>query len=138
MAGKRTHARPALLIGSRRSAAGFVGYFGRYLAMLISWPGSTCSVECCKSSKKDCNSNRTVLETILGSNLRAKVLGWLFTHTDQCHFVRQLARLVGEDSTNVSGELNRLAKTGILVCIAEGKQKYYQANRSLRWKTARA
>ena len=77
----------------------------------------------------DCNINHKMLETILGSNLRGKVLGWLFTHPDQRCFVRQLARLLKEDSTNVSRELNRLEKAGILVCVTEGKQKYYQANR---------
>jgi predicted nucleotidyltransferase/predicted transcriptional regulator with HTH domain len=71
----------------------------------------------------------TMLETILGSKLRAKVLGWLFTHPDERYFVRQLTSLVKEDSTNVSRELARLEKTGILVLTTEGKQKYYQANR---------
>ena len=70
-----------------------------------------------------------MLETILGSKLRAKVLGWLFTHPDERYFVRQLTSLVKEDSTNVSRELARLEKTGILVSTKEGKQKYYQANR---------
>ncbi len=70
-----------------------------------------------------------MLETLLGSKLRAKVLGWLFSHPDERYFVRQLTALVKEDSTNVSRELARLEKTGILISTAEGKQKYYQANR---------
>jgi len=70
-----------------------------------------------------------VLGTLLGSKLRAKVLGWLFTHPDEHYFVRQLTALLAEDSTNVSRELARLEKTGILVSTTEGKQKYYQANR---------
>ncbi|MFC1958238.1 nucleotidyltransferase domain-containing protein [Chloroflexota bacterium] len=70
-----------------------------------------------------------MLETLLGSKLRAKVLGWLFSHPDERYFVRQLTALVKEDSTNVSRELIRLEKTGILVSTKEGKQKYYQANR---------
>jgi len=57
------------------------------------------------------------------------VLGWLFSHPDERYFVRQLTTLLGEDSTNVSRELARLEKTGILVLTTEGKQKYYQANR---------
>ncbi len=57
------------------------------------------------------------------------MLGWLFTHPDERYFVRQLTTLVAEDSTNVSRELARLEKTGILVSTTEGKQKYYQANR---------
>jgi len=70
-----------------------------------------------------------MLETLLGSKLRVKVLGWLFSHPDERYFVRQLTSLVKEDSTNVSRELIRLEKTGILVSTKEGKQKYYQANR---------
>lgn len=70
-----------------------------------------------------------MLATILGSKLRAKVLGWLFTHPDERYFVRQLTTLLGEDSTNVSRELARLEKTGVLISTTEGKQKYYQANR---------
>jgi Nucleotidyltransferase domain. len=70
-----------------------------------------------------------MLETLLGSKLRAKVLGWLFAHPDERYFVRQLTTLVKEDSTNVSRELARLEQTGILVSTTEGKQKYYQANR---------
>jgi len=57
------------------------------------------------------------------------VLGWLFSHPDERYFVRQLTGLVKEDSTNVSRELIRLEKTGILVSTTEGRQKYYQANR---------
>jgi uncharacterized protein len=70
-----------------------------------------------------------MLEALLGSKLRAKVLGWLFTHPDERYFVRQLTTLLKEDSTNVSRELARLEKTGILVSTTEGRQKYYQANR---------
>jgi len=70
-----------------------------------------------------------MLETILGSKLRVKVLGWLFTHPDERYFVRQLTGLLKEDSTNMSRELIRLEKIGVLVSTKEGKQKYYQANR---------
>jgi len=70
-----------------------------------------------------------VLETLLGSRLRTKVLGWLFSRPDERYFVRQLTALIAEDSTNVSRELARLEKIGILISTTEGRQKYYQANR---------
>jgi predicted nucleotidyltransferase len=70
-----------------------------------------------------------MLATLLGSKLRAKVLGWLFTHPDERYFVRQLTSLLQEDSTNVSRELSRLANLGVLIPTREGKHKYYQANR---------
>lgn len=70
-----------------------------------------------------------MLETLFGSKLRAKVLRWLFSHPDERYFVRQLTLLLKEDSTNVSRELARLAKTGVLISTTEGRQKYYQANK---------
>jgi uncharacterized protein len=68
------------------------------------------------------------LPDLLGSRLRAKVLGWLFTHTDESFFVRQLTALLDVDSANLSRELARLEKMGLLVSTTSGKQKYYQAN----------
>jgi len=73
--------------------------------------------------------SKVMLETLFRSRLRAKALAWLFTHPDQRYFVRQLTALIGEDSTNLSRELARLEKTGVLVSATEGRQKYYQANR---------
>ncbi|MCJ7655395.1 MAG: nucleotidyltransferase domain-containing protein, partial [Dehalococcoidia bacterium] len=70
-----------------------------------------------------------MLTTLLGSRLRAKVLGWLFSHPDERYFVRQLTALLKEDSTNISRELARLEKMGILVSTQVGRQKHYQANK---------
>jgi len=69
-----------------------------------------------------------MLDAIVGSKLRSRVLGWLFTHPDERFFVRQLTKLLKEDSTNLSRELIRLEKAGILVSTREGRQKYYQAD----------
>jgi len=69
-----------------------------------------------------------LLSNLFGSRLRAKVLGWLFTHTDERYFVRQLTALLGEDSTNLSRELSRLEKMGLLISTTSGKQKYYQTD----------
>jgi predicted nucleotidyltransferase len=69
-----------------------------------------------------------LLPDLLGSSLRAKVLGWLFTHTDERFFVRQLTALLDLDSANLSRELACLEKMGLLVSTTSGKQKYYQAN----------
>jgi len=69
-----------------------------------------------------------MLDKLFGSKLRAKVLGWLFLHPDERYFVRQLKGLLDEDSTNISRELARLEKMGILTCQTEGRQKYYQVN----------
>jgi predicted nucleotidyltransferase len=70
-----------------------------------------------------------MLAKLLGSKLRAKVLGWLFSHPDEHYFVRQLTALLKEDSTNISRELARLEKMGILVSTQVGRQKHYQASK---------
>jgi len=54
--------------------------------------------------------------------------GLVIYHTDERFFVRQLTNLLKEDSTNISRELARLEKMGILVLTTSGRQKYYQAN----------
>ncbi|MFC1799311.1 nucleotidyltransferase domain-containing protein [Candidatus Eisenbacteria bacterium] len=70
-----------------------------------------------------------MLDNLFGSRLRARALGWLLTHPRERYYVRQLTNVLGEDSTNLSRELARLAQMGILVCEEEGRQKYYQVNR---------
>ena len=70
-----------------------------------------------------------MLEKLFGSRLRARAIGWLFTHPDERFFVRQLTVQLGEDSTNLSRELAKLEKLGFLTSRVEGRQKYYQANK---------
>lgn len=69
-----------------------------------------------------------MLEKLFGSRLRARVIGWLFTHPDERFFVRQLSKLLDEDSTNLSRELAKLEELDFLTSRLEGCQKYYQAN----------
>ena len=69
-----------------------------------------------------------MLERLLGSRLRARVIGWLFTHPDERFYVRQLGALLDEDSTNLSRELARLESLGVLLSERDGRQKYYRAN----------
>jgi predicted nucleotidyltransferase len=69
-----------------------------------------------------------MLERLLGSRLRARVIGWLFTHPDERFYVRQLTALLDEDSTNLSRELARLESLGILLSERDGREKYYRAN----------
>jgi predicted nucleotidyltransferase len=71
-----------------------------------------------------------VTEKLFGSKLRARVLGWFFTHVDERFFVRQLESLLKEDSTNLSRELARLESLRILVSEREGRQKYFKVNKS--------
>jgi hypothetical protein len=70
----------------------------------------------------------SVLRKIIGSRLRAKLLGWLFLHADERYYVRQLESILDEDPANLSRELARLESLGVLVGTTEGRQKYYRAN----------
>jgi len=68
------------------------------------------------------------MEKIFGSRIRAKILGWFFTHTDESFFVRQIASILKEDPTNVSREMGKLEDLGILKSRREGNLKRFQAN----------
>jgi len=67
-------------------------------------------------------------EKIFGSRIRAKILGWLFTHPDESFFVRQMALILKEDPTNVSREMAKLEELGILRSKRNGNLKHFQAN----------
>lgn len=69
-----------------------------------------------------------MLDKLLGSKLRASLLSWLYSHPGERYFIRQLESIIGGDSTNISRELIRLERLGIVTSTTEGKQKYYTAN----------
>lgn len=69
------------------------------------------------------------LEKLFGSRIRTKLLTWFFTHTDEKFFIRQLAPIINEDHANLSRELIRLEKLGILVSERQGSQKYFHVNK---------
>jgi DNA-binding transcriptional ArsR family regulator len=69
-----------------------------------------------------------MLEKLMGSRVRAKIIEWFYSRPEERCFGRRLAALIDEDSTNVSRELARLGALGVLSCREEGRQKYYRAN----------
>lgn len=71
---------------------------------------------------------KNVLDNIFGSRVRAKLLGWFFTHVDERFFVRQLAPIIKEDPTNISREMTKLEGLGILTSVRQGNLKYFQVN----------
>lgn len=72
----------------------------------------------------------TTTEKIFGSRIRAKILGWFFTHPDESFFVRQIASILKEDPTNVSREMAKLEDLGILKSKRNGNLKPFQANQA--------
>jgi predicted nucleotidyltransferase len=72
---------------------------------------------------------KNVLDKIFGSRVRAKLLGWFFTHIDEQFFVRQLAPILKEDPTNISKEMAKLEGLGILASSRQGNLKQFQVNK---------
>lgn len=66
----------------------------------------------------------------LRSELRRKVLTFFYVNRSARVYVRQLAVALGADSTNVSRELARMEREGLLRSELEGRQLYYSLNRS--------
>jgi DNA-binding transcriptional ArsR family regulator len=64
----------------------------------------------------------------LGSNLRRKLLTYLYSNRSARIYVRQMAAILGVDPTNLSRELSRLEREGLLRSEVEGRQRYYSIN----------
>ena len=68
---------------------------------------------------------KNVTERIFGSRIRAKLLGWFFTHEEEMFFVRRIASILEEDPTNLSREMAKLEEAGILKSKREGNLKHF-------------
>jgi predicted nucleotidyltransferase len=64
----------------------------------------------------------------LRSSLRRKLLTYFYVNRSARVYVRQLARSLGVDSTNLSREFARLEQEGLLQSEVEGRQRYYRIN----------
>jgi predicted nucleotidyltransferase/predicted transcriptional regulator with HTH domain len=62
------------------------------------------------------------------SSLRAKVLVYFFTNPSARLYVREMAKILGVDATNLSKELSRLEKAGVFIAQTKGNQKYFSIN----------
>jgi predicted nucleotidyltransferase len=65
----------------------------------------------------------------LRSELRRKLLTFFYVNRSARVYVRQLAGELQVDSTNLSRELARLEREGLLHSEVEGRQRYYCVNR---------
>ncbi len=64
----------------------------------------------------------------LRSELRRKLLTYFYLNRSARVYVRQLATALDVDSTNLSRELGRLEREGLLRSETEGRQRYYSIN----------
>ena len=66
---------------------------------------------------------------IFKSKLRKKLFAFYFTNIDKKLYLRELARLLKEDPSNLSKELNKLVDEKIFLAEEKGKEKYYFLNK---------
>lgn len=67
---------------------------------------------------------------LIKSKLRQKILTYFFTNPGGNFYVRELARLLKEDCSNLAKELKKLEKEGIFESELKGKTKYYRLNKN--------
>lgn len=63
------------------------------------------------------------------SKLREKLFVYYFTNLHASHYLRELARMLKVDATNLSRELAKLERQGIFISQQKGAQKYFQLNK---------
>ncbi len=72
----------------------------------------------------------SMLECICGSRTRAKLIEWLYSHSDDSYFVRELSSILNEDPSNLSREMAKLENAGLLISQKRGNLKLFQADSS--------
>ncbi len=70
-----------------------------------------------------------MLESLITSKTRIRLLLKLFLNPDSSGYLRELAEEFGESTNSVRVELNRLAEAGLLESSQDGRTKIYRANR---------
>lgn len=71
---------------------------------------------------------RSVLDQLLGSRTRAKVLRLLLTNPGKSYFVREIGRKIKEHVNSVRRELLLLTQMGIVVANGDGQKRFYHSD----------
>ena len=69
-----------------------------------------------------------MLEALITSKTRIKLLLKFFLNTDTSSYLRSLEPEFGESTNSIRQELNRFESAGLLVSDNKGNRKYYHAN----------
>lgn len=69
-----------------------------------------------------------MIQHIISSELRRKLLAHYFNHPDDKYYVRELAVLLNLDPGNLSKELRIFAKEGLFIADTKGNLKFYRLN----------
>lgn len=72
---------------------------------------------------------RNMLDSIITSQTKIKLLLRFFLNPSTSGYLRQLASDFGESTNSIRLELNKLSKAKILLSTPEGRNKVYRANR---------
>jgi predicted nucleotidyltransferase len=62
------------------------------------------------------------------SKLRSDLLAYYFNHPGTVKYIRELAREIKADPTNLQREFSRLLDQGIFICEKKGNLKYFSLN----------
>ncbi len=71
-----------------------------------------------------------MIETLISSKTRIKLLLKFFLNSSTTSYLRGLEAEFGESSNSIRLELNKLEKAGMLSSFSKGNRKYFQANQS--------
>ncbi|MGA2091507.1 MAG: hypothetical protein ABSH12_08650 [Endomicrobiales bacterium] len=70
-----------------------------------------------------------MLVTLFRSKTLKNLLSYVFANTEAVFYVRELAELIHEDPGNLSRELSRLEKDGLMVSVKKGSLKLFRLNK---------
>jgi len=70
-----------------------------------------------------------LLQTLISSRVRVKLLTLFLMHPDQEHHLKGLVRELDENNNALRRELNRLERIGLLDSQRKGRAKLYRTNR---------
>ncbi len=71
-----------------------------------------------------------MIETLISSKTRIKLLLKFFLNASTTSYLRGLEAEFGESSNSIRLELNKLEKAGMLSSFSKGNRKYFQANQT--------
>ncbi|MFC1667254.1 winged helix-turn-helix domain-containing protein [Candidatus Omnitrophota bacterium] len=71
-----------------------------------------------------------MIEKLITSKTRAKLLKFFLTHIDNRYYLRELERMLDESLSPLRRQLVKLTKMGILIIEQEANLKYYRLNRN--------
>lgn len=69
-----------------------------------------------------------MLDQLLGSRTRAKILRLLLTNPEKSYFVREMSRKIKEHINSIRRELTFLSSVGIITASGDGQKRFYQVN----------